>query len=453
MVKIGMSKIDLEPALQSGVPIREERVEAVSLYVSGSDGASAWVVLDFMDFDLGVVEGLQGAVGEATGLEKERIHIVTTHNHGGGTPDLDILGKLAGACAAKAGKAAVPAMMRYAVTEVERQVSIRRRKEVEELDGVTTLFFGANTEEGFDGAPFIEHAVHTIRDGYVCYYGREETERGYDPFAPGDREIVALQFQGMDGAPIGTILRFAAHAVCSNLSDSFSSDYPWYVRQQLEAEFGGVGLFFNGPCGDIAPEVVRKADGSQVILGEYLAERAIAALQQKSFEEITVYKDSMMEIPLPTRTEVYQNRVKFPGECPGIENLPARRRYLEKEYLEKSLPFLRSKASEQGEVGAHATISFGSLRLNELVIAAFPGETFWATGIALKEAFPKQVICTVTEHGRTVMYLPPLEDYKRGGYESVCMSTEPGAEAVLRENSIAAVERLIKNSTAADGSL
>ena len=442
MVKIGMSKIDLEPALQKGVPIREERVEAIALYAEDEDNASVWVVLDFMDFDLSVVEGLQSAVEKAVGLEQKRIHIVTTHNHGGGTPDTDALGKLTGICALEAKKAAVPAMMRYAVTGVERQVSIRRRKEVEELGGVTTLFFGANSEEGFDGAPFIEHAVHTITDGYVCYYGREETKRAYDPFAPGDREIVAVQFQGMDGTTIGTVLRFAAHAVCSNLSDSFSSDYPWYARQQLEAEFGGVGLFFNGPCGDIAPEVVRKADGSQVVLGEYLAERAIAALQQKTFEAITVYKDSMTEISLPTRTEVYSNQVEFPGECPGVENLPERRRYLEKEYLEKSLPFLRSKAAEHGVVGERAAISFGCLRLNELVIAAFPGETFWETGLAVKEAFPGKDICTVTEHGRTVMYLPPLHDFRKGGYESVCMATEAGAEGILREKSTEAVQMI-----------
>ena len=447
MVKVGMSKIDLEPALQAGFPIREERVEAIALYVESKAQAAVWVVLDFMDFDLASVETIQTSVCRHTGLAAEYVHVVTTHNHGGGVPDFEKLGELAASCASKARKSAVAAQMRYAITSVDRQVSIHRRKFVPELDGVTTLFYGANGEEGFDGAPFVERALHAIKDGYVCYYGREETKREYDPFDSGDREIFAIQFQGVDGTTIGTVLRFAAHAVCSNLSDSLSSDYPWYVRETLEARFGGVGLFLNGPCGDIAPEVIRKADGSQCILGEYLADTAIEALQKKSFAKITEFQDVQERITLPVRAEVQQNCVDLSEACPGMENLPARRKYLEKEYLEKQLSFLRSKAAERNGVGDTVTVSLGLMKLNELVIAAFPGETFWATGTALKAAFPEKEICTVTEHGRTVMYLPPLEDYRQGGNETVCMSTGAGAEAVLRENSIAAVKSLFYKGT------
>ena len=39
---------------------------------------------------------------------------------------------------------------------------------------------------------------------------------------------------------------------------------------------------------------------------------------------------------------------------------------------------------------------------------------------------------TVTEHGRTVMYIPPDEERRLGSYESICSVTDFGAETILR---------------------
>ena len=99
--------------------------------------------------------------------------------------------------------------------------------------------------------------------------------------------------------------------------------------------------------------------------------------------------------------------------------------------------FLRQKY-QHGEEYPEDTIavSLGFLTLNDMTVVGFPGETFSVTGKALQEAFPEKHICPITEHGRTVMYLPPEAECARGGYESVCRTTATGAEAILRDKAI-----------------
>ena len=105
--------------------------------------------------------------------------------------------------------------------------------------------------------------------------------------------------------------------------------------------------------------------------------------------------------------------------------------------------FLQGKYRNGEDVpGDTICISFGLLRLNDLLFAAFPGETFSVTGKALQAAYPQKAICTVTEHGRTVMYLPPEDDCRLGGYESVCRTTAPNAEQFLLDATRDAIGKL-----------
>ena len=441
MICVGFYKQDLADALTENYTILQERIETVAMWLEeeGSDNAALWMVLDFMDFDLATVRALQIAASERVQLPMEHIHILTTHNHGGGAPNVEKMAALCGECAAKAKENACPAYMRYAFVQADQQMSFIRRKYVPELERKITIYYGPSQDDGYNAAPFIEHAVQTTRNGQLKYVGRAETDRPVDPFAPADPEIMILQFQQPDGTHVGSVLRFAAHVNCATVPECFTSDFPWHVRQRLETQFGGTALFFNGPCGDISPGMGAKGDGSHEILGEYLVSKALQAVETAAFEPVRRFADTTVRIPLPVRKEVKENRVEMLETMP--EQLPERRRYLEKEYLVKFLSFLREKAAENGGVQDSVTIELGLLKLNGLTLAGFPGETFSTTAQAVKAAFPERDICTLTEHDRTVMYLPPVEEFALGGYESVCMSTAPGAEDILREQAISAVKQ------------
>lgn len=446
MVKIGMARQDLETALRPANKVMEERVEAIALFAEGHEHSALWISLDFMDFNLCVVETLKAAVNAETKLAIDHVHILTTHNHSGGTPDLPTLARLTGVCARHAMDSAVPARMRSVMTRTLRQLSYMRRIDVPELDGVTTLFNCASARDNFDASPHIECAIRSIREGNITYRDFGPTNRQYRPFAPGDPTVAAVEFSDMNGNPIGSFLRFAAHATCGSPPDTFASDYPWHVRHTIESSYGGVSLFFNGPCADIAPEIEAKCDGSAQRIGESLAHIALQALDGLPFEPLTVFDDAMTTLFLPVRREVVENYVDQPEIMP--EPLPERRRYLEKSLLRNTLPFLEEKYRE-GELlpGDLIPVHLGFARFNDFLLAAFPGETFRATGDALKEAYPLEKFCTVTEHERTVMYLPPAHDFERGGYETVCMVTAPGAEGILRQGAIDAASSFLKRRT------
>jgi len=442
MVKVGFSKTDLETALRTDDPIREERIEAVGFYAESKDCKGLWMVLDFMDFNKMVTDSLKKSISQSTGLSWEHIHIVTTHNHGGGIPDLKNLSELVAKGAQDAVKAAQPALMRYVFTTVDRQGNILRRLWIPEIDGTATVFYGASEKNDFNSAFFVENVVQKLKEGKLCYSIGDKTERSYVPFQSGDEELVAVQFAGPDGETLGSIVRFAAHAVCCNRDGSFSSDYPFHVRRRMEECLGGIAVFLNGPCGDIAPAMNDKFDGTERVLGEYLANLAVSTLKMLPFEKIDFFKDAKSDILLTVRKEVIEASVEVDACMP--ENIAERKKYLEKKSMAELMDFLREKYTYgETELSGKITVTFGMVQFGDLILAAFPGETFWSTGSTLQDAFPDKDICTVTEHERTVMYLPPEEEFRRGSYESFCNLTAPDGEKQLREGAIAAMEKFL----------
>lgn len=448
-ILIGMKRQDLEKALRPvGVEIGEERVEACCLYAKSDAAEAAWIVLDFMDFNLNVVKTVRNAVAAKTGIAREHVHILSTHNHGGGTPDLEVLADVVADAAVEAKTTARAAKMRAANATPENRVNYLRRIYVPELEGCTTYWFGVGDFEGFesfDAAPHIEHAINEVVKGNLAYFGTEPTERPYTPWPEADDLLTVVEFRGLeDDAPIGSLVRFAAHVNCDNGGGYLEGDFPYVLRQRMEEALGGNALFFTGPCGDVCPWMAKKRNGTSAKIGNHLADTALKALEGVPFEPVTKFADLTQPVDLPVRSEVLAGDVVIEGEMP--ENLPARRRYLEALRTKSSMDFLLEKyqEGEEGPLKETTEIQLGFLRLNDVIFAAFPGETFSTTGAALQAAYPNANITTVTEHWRTVMYLPPREDLANGSYEATCRVTDEGAAELLAEKSIEAMAKFLK---------
>lgn len=443
MTKVGFAKIDLEDALRPVLPVREERIEAIAFYVSDEKSESLWITLDFMDFNLEIVNLIKNEIHSKTNISPSHIHILTTHNHGGGTPDTKILASLCTQCSYKAAANAVPSMIRYGIMKCNKQVSIKRRVYIPELNGSTTVWFGASDEDNFNTAPFVENAVESVKEGHLEYCGKRDTTRDFVPFYEGDPEVFTIEFRDMNANTIGTIVRFSAHAVCCNREGSYSSDYPYHVRHTIEENTGGICVFLNGPCAEIAPAMKDKYDGTQVILGKYIAEVAMRAVKESHFEEIRNFKDKSVQISLPVRKEIINNEANLCKEIP-VE-LSEKHQYLEYERFIETMPFLNEKYSKcEASSGNTIDISLGMLQFNDLNIIAFPGETFNETAEKIRKEFSNTSICSVTEHGRTVMYIPPEKECILGGYESVCRLVDIKAENVLRHETIKEFNAFIK---------
>ncbi|MFP3937418.1 MAG: neutral/alkaline non-lysosomal ceramidase N-terminal domain-containing protein [Phycisphaerae bacterium] len=95
--------------------------------------------------------------------------------------------------------------------------------------------------------------------------------------SPGYAAAAALVAQDSEGAPIGSVVVFPAHATClDDESHVLSGDYPGVMQSTLEDQAGGVVLFAAGAVGSMAP-VERKPRGEELM--QSATEDALAMLR------------------------------------------------------------------------------------------------------------------------------------------------------------------------------
>ena len=449
--QVGFARRDLAPALPDGRDFAAERVEAVAMFVGAPDGTpeSLWIALDFMDFDLAMVNAVKAGVEAAAAIPRARVHVLTTHNHGADVKlDFQALAALAGEAADAARKAARPAVARGAQVAMPDGINYRRRLFIPEFDSTWTCFGGPDMRGRRSAAGFVENAIAEFQKGALVHVGWKPSDRKSPDFQPGDPHFFVMEFQDAEtGAPLGAVARFAMHATMRSARDGsyYSSDYPWHIRRELENRLGGTAIFFNGPCGDLAPcfPWPDKTTGIEREYARRMADAGLAALGTRPFQPLQARSDSRA-VSLPVRPEVLADRVDLPAEMPSADDLPRRKKWLERERLVTTLYFLQWKY-RNGVPNARGFIDvdLGGLRLNEWLLLAFPGETFWATGEAVRQACGETVV-TLTEHGRTAMYLAPGEEFRDGGYESICAVTAPPAEEILREHATAFAQAMLQ---------
>ena len=440
--RAGFASVDLRavllPEKKNATPI-----ESVGLFTEDPvSGESAFLfVSDFMDFDLATVQILEEAVKDSL-PQKCSIHILTTHNHGGEVCDkLDMVqyGKLASLCAEKARCAAQEALVRSVHVQADPDLTMTRRLDLPETGGSATCFYGIAPESRRNGGPFAEHFLNGLREGTYPYTGGDSLQKiPYRSFPEGDRDLFGMEFiSRKDGRTLGTVVRYAAHAVCCNDGKYYSADYPYFLREKMKSHFSGApSLFLNGPCGEIAPCLYKKSPETARTFGETLAQTLLAPLQKQPFRVLEHFSGALKTVSLPVRQEIFSGNFEVPEQDWKTLSLPERKKYFEALNFRGSLPFLNAKYrnGEKTAPGNTVEVKLGLLRFNETLLLCFPGETFFATGRKICHAFPHTDLVTLTEHGRTVMYLPPEEEFHKGGYEAVCKLTAAHAEKVLQES-------------------
>jgi len=457
---VGFGNGSLNAALPKDRPVREDiQVNAAYFRMDGLE--CCWIVLDFMDFDRKAVDHIKGVVAESCQIPEERIHVLTTHNHGAGeVDDLDVgLIGMSSAKAVRDGKAAAaPAFLRHASVAIAEQLNYVRRFYVEEFAGCGTLYFGPCAADGFDCSEYLKHQIRLLRErGEISYCGKSgEVSRlvsidakNKTRLPAGDRTVSILRFEREDGSAIGNICRFAAHAVCCNCPEFYSSDYPFYTRKYLSENLGGLTVFINGPCGEIAPAIPDKTSFGERRIGLAIGAVAARALEGSRPLAITKLDDRVREVVLPVRDDLPDSE-QAAREMEALQKkrvsllnapLPEVKKLAERINFLRTVPFLRKKwlngESKGAESRRKVTARLGLLSLNDTGILAFPGETFSSTAERVRIQSGLDNLTTVTEHDRTLTYVPPEKEHVLGGYETTCCMTSPEAESILADEALA----------------
>jgi neutral ceramidase len=204
---------------------------------------------------------------------------------------------------------------------------------------------------------------------------------------PVDRRVRTLQFSGLDGSSIATVVHAICHPVHEMCLPQISWDFPGEMCRALEERpDSGTALFFNGAAGDVNPPTVSEGAKASARHGKALAEAVLLSLPQKQTVRTKQLQFLRQTFALPIRSK-------------------------------KGRPILRT-------CRAHLS----ALRLGELAIVFVPGEIFSETGLRIEKASPFRNTIVVGFAECSIGYVPPKHVFEEGGYE-----IGPGKWSFLQE--------------------
>lgn len=400
-LRAGFAALDITPPL--GVALAghfnyrastgvHDPLTAQVLVLELGDARLALVGTDLLGVTAEVTAAVRERVQATIGLPPEHLMLWATHTHAG--PSLtggeraprdedyasELVARLAGGVVAAARQLA-PATLRVAWGQ-EHRVSHNRRYRLK--DG------SVRTNPGV-GNPEIRHV-----DG------------------PRDPAVGALFVDTADG--LGAVLvNFACHLdVLGNGNFLYSADYPYYLRETLQAAYGKrlVLPFANGACGNINHINVfanRRQGGYDLarMMGMMLAGE--------------VLKVEPAAVPLTVDT--------LGGAC-RVLDLP-RRPYSEAELAEfratladdrigeTAYPKVRARTHLALHARGEATtpVEVQALQVGQLGLLGIPGEYFVEYGLQLRAQSPLAHTFVVELANDCIGYLPTPEAFDEGGYE------------------------------------
>jgi neutral/alkaline ceramidase-like enzyme len=230
----GVAKSDITPPV--GTPLAgygarraqpstgvHDPTEARALIIDNGSEKIAFVSVDHLGFDHGMVERIRSIAYEATQIRPDHIYVMSSHTHSGGGSYMEMLPLLANVLAGK-------------------------------FDPKTRAFYEQRTAEA------IIAANKTLKPARIAIGAGEA--RGISRFRstwPPDGPVDT-------GKPMAVLMNFAAHPTVLGAENmTFSADFVGYARNAIERMIGGdaMAIFANGAQGTIAPRAFQGDDAWQ----------------------------------------------------------------------------------------------------------------------------------------------------------------------------------------------
>ena len=195
--------------------------EARALILDNGAERIAFLSVDHLGFDHGMVERVRALASESARLAPDHIFVMSSHTHSGGGAYLEIFPALAGRYDPK---------IRDYYSERAAQAIIAAAKDMK----AARIAFGAGRAEG----------ISRFRSTWP-------------PNGPIDPEVGVIRVDSVaTGKPMAVLMNFAAHpSVLGPKNFDFSADYVYFARRRLEQMIGGdvMAIFANGAQGTVAP--------------------------------------------------------------------------------------------------------------------------------------------------------------------------------------------------------
>lgn len=250
---------------------------------------------------------------------------------------------------------------------------------------------------------------------------------------PKDPAVGALFLSDVDGLQ-AVLVNFACHLdVLGNGNFLFSADYPYYLREMLQAAYGRklVIPFANGPCGNLNHIDVFAGKRQ----GGYDHARMMGMMLGGEVLKIEGRAQALEPVALWARSRVLElpRRPYTEAEVAEFRTLLANDKIAERAY-----PKIRARTHlAQHEAGrAVAPVEIQAMKVGDLALIAVAAEYFVEYGLQLREQSPTAHTFVVELANDSIGYVPTPKAFDEGGYEgtSARFTRETGplmAEAVL----------------------
>ena len=474
-LETGFAKVSLEKAFLRTTPIADE-ICVRALAVRHGQANGILLSLD-IEGDRGhMVTLVRQHVADATEIHIDRIACCCTHNHGAVTLNMSIdeIAKISAIAATQAIAAMQPTEIARFTVRPDPPLCICRRVKAPQI-GTFTFWFGHRDRGNgkADGSYLLKSEIDNLASGNVQFLrckgsspkddnaaSSEDASPLYFPSA-NDQELQGLFFRSIDGRPLGTILRFPAHAVTANVGNVSwrSGDYPVYATAEVEKHFGGIALFLQGTAGDQAPIIEAKSLELAQTLGTKLGQYALSALSNIAWETDSTFEMISPSFTLRARETFLMNVDQVNVEQEAIiDQLTAMSKSakpplaLMKALCERheaigqihaGTPRIWGQTSPESAVSEGINFKGCAIRFGTTILAGWPGELFGIYTERLRRVtgLGERLITAGMVNG-DIGYFPTMEEYLKGSYEVGECFFQSDSEIRLLNGMWQAIERL-----------
>jgi len=463
-------------------------ITARALYLEKGENRVLVVVTDLSYFARSSAWQVRQYLSKKSGVPVENVVLYTTQNHcaPGEREQLNIP-EISGRCldaSLQAISGTHSAMVSLTVADVNGQFSINRRKYINHRLGTLTFWYGYRIEGGrADARNLVRHFLRTLLGpNPATTYAIENPSESisdvpraeevpelahpiwFDRYA--DPLVQLLVFQTLEGQPLGSLIRFSAHPGTANRIGAFrySGDFPYYVRQALERELGGIAIFATGPCGNIVCKVDVKSFELARRVGEELAEVTLKSFREskETFHPIELLKTSSQTVDLPIRPDfpstveeakIREREVRQKLKEAVVGHAPLReiKKLADQATFLSYVPHMLNdwvKPTLEEIKQKRLSVELHGFRINDVIVVGLPGEGFAETSLGLRANSLGRKLIVLEECNGYIVYIPTPDDFPGGSYEVNCAIIAENGEPILRSGAIQLIQQLGNNATA-----
>lgn len=437
-MQAGVSKIDITPPI--GYPIHNkiskgvlDPLEVKTLVLTQGETSAALVIADLFYISSTLSNIVRKKASEETGIPISNICIAATHTHADPTYSQDVEDYVQkvndNTLTPQDEKGYAGQLINNLVQSVVKAQNNLRPVSLK--SGIVSV----------EGLSF--NRRHLLKNGIVKMNGGLLNPDIIRAVGPVDPDLGVILFNDeTTGNPYASLSTFAMQLATIGSTERFSSDFPHFLEQTLQNEFGEnfISVFGEGPCADVNHWDITKP-GPQTgyeemtkPVGEKLAKNFLGIMPElHNYADNLAVVNKIVQVPLQTYNEMDLEWAKNYDDTKASALVKAR--------IRKILLLEELKLKH----GDKIPLEVQAFKLNEeTVVVALPGQFFVELGLKLKENSPFKNTLILTLANSHEDCIPIRKSYTEGGYEVVYSLVESGGGEMIIETSLSLLHEMKK---------